>query len=67
MNENFAKMSPRQLQAVLRETRRKLGPYVAIQRDDPWRQSDAALARALVTVIEILDIVVAHCPRGGAP
>jgi hypothetical protein len=45
----------KELRAKLQESRRRLGPYTAIQRDDPWRVCDAEIARRLAEVIEVID------------
>jgi hypothetical protein len=48
----------KELRAKLQEIRRRLGPYTALQGDQPYRLCDAEIARRLAEVIEILDEVL---------
>jgi hypothetical protein len=48
------------LRDKLRETRRRLGPYVALSSTcEPWRVNQTELARRLAEVVDVLDEVVA--------
>jgi len=42
----------------LADIRRKLGPYTAIQGDEPWRGCDAEIARCLVRVVAVMDAML---------
>lgn len=46
------------LRARLAETRRRLGPFTAPANYEPFRVCDAELARLLVEVLSVLDVVV---------
>jgi hypothetical protein len=42
------------LKEELADIRRKLGPYVALQRDEAWRLHDAEIARALARLVDVV-------------
>jgi hypothetical protein len=47
----------------LRETRRRLDPYTALQgSEDPFRLCDAEIARSLAEVIDTLEAVIRAMP-----
>ena len=50
--------------AELREVRRKLGPFVALQGSEPFRQCDAEIARRLVDLTEIVMRIVTELGKG---